>query len=98
MAVNRDLVRGQGHALNSDFLAELVILSDSGPLACVYRAASLQIRKLKGLLTVTAVSGSDQVEERVVLGNSHRLPLAHRPSLRGKAATKHSYFTYKRFS
>ena len=64
----------------------------------MHRAATLQVRKIKCLLSIPAVSGSDQVKERIVLGDRHRLPLTHGPARRRKAAAEHSDLTDKRFS
>src|SRR5882724_2458441 len=51
--VNRYLVRDQSNAFDAVLLPELVVLRDPRSLPGMHRAASLQVRKIKGLLSVT---------------------------------------------
>ena len=93
MRVDGDLLGGECDLLHAPFLAELVGLGDSGALPRMNRHSSLQVGEVEGFLSITAVCRADEGEQRVVLRNRHRRPVAECPARRSEVAAEHPNLT-----
>jgi hypothetical protein len=82
--VRRDLGSRQRHGLDAAGLAERRVPDATGP--AVDRHPAAEVREVEGRLTVAAVRRPDEGEERVVLGDGHRLSLAERPAVGSEGA------------
>ena len=92
MVVWRNLAGGQLDCFNAAGLPNGVAAGN------VHGDPPTQIRQGKRVLAVTAVGRSDQVEQRVVLGNGEQLPFAKGPPCWCKVAREHANFANVRYS
>src|SRR6266513_2019775 len=98
MSVYRDLLGRQSYGFHTSALSDLIVLRNARSLASMHRCPSRQIRQLESLLPITAISSANQIEQRLVLRDWHRLSLTHGPASRGKTTAKHSNLANKWFS
>src|SRR5438477_10744354 len=91
MGVRRYLLDGEGKLLGTARLGqnETVSLMDGN--------SSLKIRQGKRGLSIAAVGGADQIEQRLVLRDRQELAFAEHPSGRSEVAREHPDFAYIRW-
>ena len=61
----------------------------------MHREPASQVRQIKGALTISAVSGSNQGKQDLVLRDGNHRPIAKRPAYRRKIPAEHPNFTNK---
>jgi len=94
MVVRGHLACGQGHRFGSPHLANGV-KRQAGALAHVYGYAPLQIWQCKVLCAVAAIKGAQQAEQRRVLTDREKLPIAKHPAHGREIAPEHPDLPYE---
>src|ERR1043166_4597373 len=82
VTVRRDLLDGERHCFGATSIRQVKAVS------LVKRDAAAQIGQRERLLTVAAISGADQVEERFIFRNRQQLPLTKHPSCGSKVRSE----------
>jgi hypothetical protein len=62
-------------------------------IALVYRCAAAQVWQIKGGLSVSTVSGSEQCEQSLILVNRQGLPVTERPAFGSEIERNYLYLT-----
>ena len=95
VSMSRHLGFEQRDGIRATGFAE-IMQGEARPLARVHWSAPLEIGKRKVAFPVSPVGGSQQREERRVLGDGHELAVAKGPPCGREVEREYPYFCYKR--